>query len=64
MAAPPAFNVMIKAWTRDPDPTGVRGTVAATMDKMDDDEARKWLEEVLSLYTETVERDARRRGKP
>lgn len=52
------FDEMIEAWTRLPDPEGVRGAVAVTTDRMSDDEARKWLEEVLSLYTEIERREA------
>ena len=52
------FDAMIQAFTRESDPTGKRGLVAATVDKMDDEEARRWLEEILSLYTEVETRIA------
>jgi hypothetical protein len=52
------FDVLKKGLTFYSDPTGLRGSVGATADKMTDDEARKWLEEILSLYTEVVRRDA------
>jgi hypothetical protein len=51
------WDKMMKAWTRGPDTTG-QGLVPATLQKMDDDEARKWLEEILSLYSEVVRRRA------
>lgn len=51
------FDKMIRAWSREHDPDGIRGTVAATADKMDDMEAMKWLEEVFSLYTEVTQRE-------
>lgn len=47
------FDVMIDAWTKLPDDTG-RGTVCATTSKMTDDEARMWLEEILSLFDDVV----------
>lgn len=56
------FDTMIDSWTRMPDPDG-RGTVAATTEKMDDTEARKWLEEVFSLYSDIVERETLDREK-
>ena len=46
------FDAMINAWTKLPDPTGKMGTVHATTSKMDEMEAMKWLEEILSLYDE------------
>ena len=52
------FDAMIQAWTRVPDPEGLRGTVAVTTDKMNDQEACKWLGEVFSLFTEVTEREA------
>jgi hypothetical protein len=52
------FSEMIQAWTRMPDPEGLRGTVAVTTDRMSDDEARKWLEEVFSLFNEIERREA------
>ena len=52
------FDAMIQAWTRVSDSGGVRETVAATTDKMDQREALKWLEEILSLYTEVTELEA------
>ena len=52
------FDEMIQAWTRLPDPEGLRGTVAVTTDRMSDDEARKWLEEVFSMYAEIERREA------
>jgi hypothetical protein len=57
------FDAMIQAWTRVPNREGVRGTVAATADKMVDREALKWLEEILSLYTEVTELEAVRHEK-
>lgn len=52
------FDVLMKGLTFYSDPTGLRGSVGATVDKMTDDEARKWLDEILSLYTEVTRRDA------
>ena len=57
------FDEMIHAWTRLPDPEGSRGTVAVTTARMSDDEARKWLEEVFSLYSEIERREALENGK-
>ena len=48
------FDVMIEAWTMMPDDTG-KGTVYATTSKMDDNEARRWLEEILSLFEKAIE---------
>jgi len=45
------FDAMIHAWTKTPDTTG-KGTVYASTSKMNDSEARKWLEEIFSLYDE------------
>ena len=45
------FDVMIEALTRMPDDTG-KGTLYATTSKMTDDEAEKWLEEIVSLFSE------------
>lgn len=45
------FDVMIEAMTMMPDDTG-EGTVYATTSKMDNLEAGKWLEEILSLFIE------------
>jgi hypothetical protein len=45
------FDDMTKAWSRMPDKDG-KGRVSATTSKMDDNEARKWLEEILMLYDE------------
>lgn len=54
----PRFDEMIEAWTRMPDPSGTRGTVPVTLEQMDDEEARKWLGEIVSLYNEVTERYA------
>jgi hypothetical protein len=48
------FDVMIEAWTMMPDDSG-KGTLYATTSKMDEDEARKWLEEILSLFEKVTE---------
>ena len=45
------FDTMVGAMTRMPDVTG-RGTVYATTTEMNELEARKWLEEILSLFIE------------
>jgi hypothetical protein len=45
------FDVMIEAMTMMPDDTG-KGTLYATTSRMDELEARKWLEEILSLFME------------
>jgi hypothetical protein len=58
------FNEMIRVWSRLPDPAGVEGTVAVTTAKMNDQEARKWLEEVFSLYTEVTQREAVSENQP
>jgi hypothetical protein len=57
------FDVMVAACTREADPTGERGTWATTTEKMSSAEARKWLEELLSLYEEATRRDALEREK-
>jgi hypothetical protein len=53
------FDTMIAAWTREPDPGGGEGTVAATVRQMDELEARKWLEEILSLFIKVAELETR-----
>lgn len=45
------FDDMIEAWTRMPDEDG-KGTVPSTTSKIDENEARRWLEEILMLYDE------------
>ena len=52
------FDAMVDAWSRMPDTTGREGTVPATLRQMGDDEARRWLEEILSLFIRVVELDA------
>jgi hypothetical protein len=53
------FDVMMKAWNRLPDLTGTVGTVPTTLRKMPDVECLKWLEEILSIFIEVVEIDAK-----
>jgi hypothetical protein len=57
------FDAMMDAWSREPDPGGVEGTVPVTLRKLSDDECRKWLEETLSLFMEVVELQAKEEQK-
>ena len=52
------FDVIMEACTREPDPTGMHGAFAATTEKMNNAEARKWLDELLNIYDEVTKRDA------
>ena len=54
----PRLDAMMAACTREPDPEGMHGAFAATVEKMNSAEARKWLEELLNLYDEVTKRDA------
>jgi hypothetical protein len=54
----PQFQEMIEAWARKARPTGKEWSVAAAVGSMEDEEAQKWLEEILKLYTGVVERKA------
>ena len=54
----PRLKEMIQAWTPEPDPTGKQWSVAATLERMEDEEARKWLEEILKLFTEVAVAEA------
>ena len=51
------FAPLLAACTREVDPTGEIGTWRATTLKMDDAEAKKWLDVLLSLYDEATRRD-------
>lgn len=44
------FDAMLRACTRKGGASGVRGAIAATVPKMTEKEARKWLDELLTLY--------------
>jgi hypothetical protein len=52
-------EAIITACTREPDPTGIRGAIYATTDKMDMWDSWKWLEEIVSLYAEAIKREER-----
>jgi len=52
------FKEMIDTWTREPGTTSGEWSVRATLEKMGDDEARRWLDELLKLYTSVVESKA------
>lgn len=54
------IEAMMTACARVPDPTaGIRGVIYATTDQMDMWETWKWLEEIVSLYTEVIKREQR-----
>lgn len=47
------WNKMLEAWNEE-ESTG-EGTLPATLAVMSDDDARKWLTEILSMFQEVVE---------
>jgi hypothetical protein len=50
------FDTLKTALTRDPDPTGREWAAVTTIQKMNNEEASKWLDEVLNLFVETSAR--------
>ena len=52
------FTQMMKAWAREPDPTGQQWAVRSTVHGMTVEEARKWLDEILKLFAEVAARRA------
>ena len=52
------FQEMISAWSRETNSSGRHASVSQTIEKMNDEEARKWLYEVLSLFVQLTEQKA------
>jgi hypothetical protein len=50
------FDTLKTALTRDPDPTGREWAAVTTIQKMNNEEASKWLDEVLNLFVEASAR--------
>lgn len=50
------FDAMTTALTREVDPTGRELAAAMTIQKMNDEEALKWIDEILSLLAEVIKR--------
>ena len=50
------FDALKTALTRDPDPTGREWAAVTTIQKMNNEEASKWLDEVLNLFVEASAR--------
>jgi hypothetical protein len=50
---------MMNALSCAEDPSGCQTTVAATIEKMDEQEVRTWLDEILNLLVEANRRHAR-----